>query len=284
MTTAPAVPTKTPLGQEELRARTQRLGQRYRTVLLLIDGRRTLGEVLGLAQKAGSTASHFEDLVRMGLVEMPLMDEAPPVEAPAAMAPDVPHVRIVELPVLMDPLTIQPHMEPAELQAALEDLAPPPVIEPAVEPAPAPVPEPVVAAPVAAPKPAPRSPAAKAAARRRAAAAKPPAAPVPPVVLPVLDTELVLEGTLEDRVLEQSRTHLVEMLKIDAPTHANRLLARARDAKTIAELIDLVWAIERGVKRVKRSHEGQLRLEAARDLLGLGNTQVAEDTQPGYWD
>ena len=42
--TAPAVPTKTPLGQEELRARTQGLGQRYRTVLLLVDGRRTLGD------------------------------------------------------------------------------------------------------------------------------------------------------------------------------------------------------------------------------------------------
>ena len=100
----------------------------------------------------------------------------------------------------------------------------------------------------------------------------------------MLDSEVVLEGTLEERVFEQSRTHLVEMLKLDAPSHARRLLPRVRAAKTIAELIDLVWEIERGVRRVKRSHEGQLRLEAARDLLGLGNTQVAEDTQPGYWD
>jgi hypothetical protein len=34
----------------------------------------------------------------------------------------------------------------------------------------------------------------------------------------------------------------------------------------------------------KRSRQGQLCLERARDLLGLGNTQVAEDTQPGHGD
>jgi len=34
------VPFKTPLGHEELRSRAQKLGQRHRTLLLLIDGRR----------------------------------------------------------------------------------------------------------------------------------------------------------------------------------------------------------------------------------------------------
>ena len=41
MSLAP-IPTKTPLGQDALRRRTGELGQRHRTILFLIDGRRTL--------------------------------------------------------------------------------------------------------------------------------------------------------------------------------------------------------------------------------------------------
>lgn len=67
----PSVPLKTPLGQDELRNRSQRLGQRHRTVLFLVDGRRTLAEVLSLAHQAGAQTVHFEDLVRLGLVELP---------------------------------------------------------------------------------------------------------------------------------------------------------------------------------------------------------------------
>jgi|GEM_PF-1204039 len=81
----PSVPLKTPLGQDELRNRSQRLGQRHRTVLFLVDGRRTLAEVLSLAHQAGAQTVHFEDLVRLGLVELPpepVLPEAPdPVEA-----------------------------------------------------------------------------------------------------------------------------------------------------------------------------------------------------------
>ena len=48
------IPTKTPLGHEEMRRRTGGLGQRHRTILFLIDGRRPLSEVLSLALKAGA--------------------------------------------------------------------------------------------------------------------------------------------------------------------------------------------------------------------------------------
>ncbi|RQP25157.1 hypothetical protein [Piscinibacter terrae] len=75
------VPFKTPLGHEELRSRAQKLGQRHRTLLFLIDGRRPLAEVLMLAHKAGAATQHFEDLLRMGLVELP-PDPTPP-ELPA---------------------------------------------------------------------------------------------------------------------------------------------------------------------------------------------------------
>jgi hypothetical protein len=66
-----AVPVKTTLGADELRGRSRTLGQRHRTVLLLVDGRRSVSEVVALAQQAGAQASHFEDLVRMGMVEIP---------------------------------------------------------------------------------------------------------------------------------------------------------------------------------------------------------------------
>lgn len=76
------VPTKTAQGYEELRSRTHRLSQRHRTVLLLVDGRRPLAEVLSLAQKAGSSTSHFEDLLKLGLVDLP--------QPPATAAPPLP--------------------------------------------------------------------------------------------------------------------------------------------------------------------------------------------------
>ena len=70
----PVVPSKTALGQDELRHRTHRLSQRHRTVLLLVDGRRSLGEVLDLANQAGAAISHFEELVRYSETNIPRDD------------------------------------------------------------------------------------------------------------------------------------------------------------------------------------------------------------------
>lgn len=75
-------PFKTLLGQEELRTRAHKLGQRHRTILFLIDGRRPLSEVLSLAHQAGSATSHFEDLLRIGLVELPPDPVPPSFEVP----------------------------------------------------------------------------------------------------------------------------------------------------------------------------------------------------------
>jgi hypothetical protein len=44
-------------------------------------------------------------------------------------------------------------------------------------------------------------------------------------------------------------------------------------------LIALVWAIERQRAHARRSHEQLLSLERARELLGMGNTLVAGDSQ-----
>lgn len=100
----PNVPTKTSRGHDELRTRAQRLGQRHRTVLFLVDGRRTLAEVLSLAHQAGAQTVHFEELVRLGLVEIPeevseAIDSGPGgLDAPTltSITFDVPHPQVPE--------------------------------------------------------------------------------------------------------------------------------------------------------------------------------------------
>jgi hypothetical protein len=65
------VPSKTPDGVAELAHRTRGLSQRHRTVLLLVDGRRTVAQIVATAQAAGVQAPVFQELVTMGLVALP---------------------------------------------------------------------------------------------------------------------------------------------------------------------------------------------------------------------
>lgn len=109
-----SVPTKTELGQEELRKRTHRLSQRHRTILLLVDGRRPLAEVLSLAQQAGASTSHFEDLLRLGLVDLPDYSErAAPLSAPSEDQGAVGEVREVAITVA-EPPPASPPVVPEE--------------------------------------------------------------------------------------------------------------------------------------------------------------------------
>ena len=65
------VPSKTPDGVAELAHRTRGLSQRHRTVLLLVDGRRTMAQIVTTARAAGVQAPVFQELVAMGLVALP---------------------------------------------------------------------------------------------------------------------------------------------------------------------------------------------------------------------
>jgi hypothetical protein len=62
------VPVKTPEGHQELAQRVRRLSQRHRTLLLLVDGRRTVQQVLQMATAAGVPGECFEELLSLGLV------------------------------------------------------------------------------------------------------------------------------------------------------------------------------------------------------------------------
>jgi hypothetical protein len=73
------VPVKTAEGADELARRIRGLGQRHRTVLLLVDGRRTVQQVLALAEAAGVPPGVFHELLAMQLV-------APPRPAPDELA------------------------------------------------------------------------------------------------------------------------------------------------------------------------------------------------------
>src|SRR6266700_7688386 len=65
------VPIKTPDGQAELSTRARRLSQRHRTVLFLVDGKRSAVEVRSLASKAGVPDTCFDELLELGLIMLP---------------------------------------------------------------------------------------------------------------------------------------------------------------------------------------------------------------------
>jgi hypothetical protein len=252
---APVVPTKTALGQDELRRRAGGLGQRHRTLLFLIDGRRPLSEVLSLAQQAGSTTTHFEDLVRLGYVQLP-PQELPPVTlypplTPPAEAAELTHVE----------LTV-----PGDIDAPAGPLTvPTPVAETVILPTPAQEPAPVAAAaPVAVEAP--------------AAVAPPPARPpVAPAAAAPVDEE-------DNEPLAVVRRCLLETLRLDLTPFSFRAQSRVRAARDTAAMVELVWQIEADLPHSRRSHAGLLSLQRARELLGLGNTLVDEDSQAGRLD
>jgi hypothetical protein len=249
------IPTKTALGHEEMRRRTGGLGQRHRTILFLIDGRRPLSEVLSLAIKAGAATSHFEDLVRMGFVELPPEEPPPPPPSELPFAPA--QAKITALAVEV-PAEAEPETEPQAL-----DPGPPPP-----EPAPPPV-APVVRTPPSPTWPERFDPVTDLPTRPFLPPAR--ATPVaPPVVTPAEDLP----------VLEQARAQLLETLRCDPQPSSARLAERVRLAAGGSELIDVVWVMERGLHHHQRSHRGLLALQRARELLGLGNTLVDEDSQP----
>ncbi|MBX3622693.1 MAG: hypothetical protein KF891_22215 [Rhizobacter sp.] len=335
-----ANPVKTPLGQDELRHRTRGLGQRYRTVLLLVDGRRPLGEVLAMARQAGAQTSHFEELVRMGLVEVPSEIAAPePLESePGAL--DTPALTSVDLDVFSEPaLTPMGELLPDDDEAAGEAVLPPaaprapavpaanaaPGAAPSAAPAPAPVPP---AAAVAPPMPrrvfddAPVAPNAEVVMGTaqglplievgRIAGAPTPVAPPPPVpaaaashhqppavaltdtprlpdwaqqvrepAFKVADHARPAPSMTDEQRLQYVRDLLLDTLRRDSLLFATFSAGRVRAATTHKELIKLVWEIERDRAHSRRNRDQLLNLQRARELLGMGNTLVAGDSQPG---
>lgn len=353
MPAAPPIPQKTPLGVEAQRKRTADLGQRHRTILFLIDGRRTLSEVLALATQAGAATTHFEDLVRLGYIEVPQPDfpsasQAMPLDESEAIADsleiDVPPPPLLlgedavvpteqwpppAAPAMAPPPSIAPAPLPAPTVAAPPPPAPPPPAPPAPHrpavvarsavapmvdprpaakpPAPAAVPSPKPAPPRAAPEPKPAPRAAPAPAPKAVPKAVPvPAPAVQPKAAKVRAPTIISSHGLapagkpsapsrsmrvippathdEDDVLGEVRACLLETVRIDGAAFGKRMVARVKSAAEPSDFIGLVWELERETSHARRSREGLWNLQRARELLGLGNTLVAEDSRPNWPD
>lgn len=67
----PIIPIKTPAGQAEMSSRQRRISQRHRTMLLLVDGKRTEAQVRALSAQAGVPGICFDELMGLGLIVAP---------------------------------------------------------------------------------------------------------------------------------------------------------------------------------------------------------------------
>lgn len=100
-------PIKTPDGQAELATRSRHLSQRHRTVLLLVNGRRTEEQIRRLAEQAGAPPSCFDELLDLGMIIRPL----PTMPIEVAPYPTLPPVPSVDLP--LPDLDHEPPLPPA---------------------------------------------------------------------------------------------------------------------------------------------------------------------------
>jgi hypothetical protein len=88
---AGTIPIKTAEGQAELVTRQRRVSQRHRTVLFLVDGKRSATEVREMALKAGVPSSCYDELLEMGLIKLPEPARSLVLETPGGPV-DVLHV------------------------------------------------------------------------------------------------------------------------------------------------------------------------------------------------
>jgi hypothetical protein len=75
--------SKTAAGLDEVRGRGMKLPQRLRTMLIMVDGTRTVLQLREAARTLGVPADFLETLVAMGLVASESQAAAAPVPAPA---------------------------------------------------------------------------------------------------------------------------------------------------------------------------------------------------------
>ena len=79
-------PHRTASGHAELATRGKRLSQRHRTVLLLVDGRRSETDIRRLAAQAGAGAGCLDDLLTLGLVAWAHGEQADTIVTLAALS------------------------------------------------------------------------------------------------------------------------------------------------------------------------------------------------------
>jgi hypothetical protein len=232
---APLIPVKTADGQTELSHRQRRLGQRHRTVLLLVDGRRSEQEVRSLAQRAGAGDSCFGELLALGLIALAPSGDRLATLPLAASAPgdDTPwHIDI--------PLVDEAPGPPAAIARARAPL-PSHDEERLLPAAPALPPESMLSGAV----PLHASPAGE----------------------PLEDFETLEAARSEDAPLEEARDILMRALRKEAPLAGTVTMLRLRRARSRRELAELIDEVEARIVKPHRSLAAQQLLRRARHLL-----------------
>ena len=84
----------------------------------------------------------------------------------------------------------------------------------------------------------------------------------------------------DEQRLQYVRELLLDTLRRDSLLFSTFAVGRVRNAATHKELIKLVWELERVRAHPRRNRDQLLNLQRARELLGMGNTLVAGDSQP----
>ncbi len=85
---------KTDAGQSEMMFRQRGLSQRHRTMLILVDGKRTYSQVLDLAAQVGVSKAYLDELEALGLVAKAVTHlgrsrKPAPLASQASVAPSV---------------------------------------------------------------------------------------------------------------------------------------------------------------------------------------------------
>ncbi|AJW45329.1 MULTISPECIES: hypothetical protein [Ralstonia] len=82
---------KTEKGQDEIRTRANRLDQRHRAVLLMVNGEKTCDDILLQLQPLGMTQAVFDELEQGGYIRIhvgsPVAAKAAPAPTPVVAAP-----------------------------------------------------------------------------------------------------------------------------------------------------------------------------------------------------
>jgi hypothetical protein len=250
-----AAPIKTPLGHDEWRSRALGLGQRHRTMLFLVDGKRPLSEVLSLALQAGARTSHFEDLVRLGLVELDIDSEWPADATPSQAGGFDSSGLSTRAGVLS--VEIASRLPSTTSAAALDSAAAPLGSRSGTTGR-----EPSMSA-------------------STSTSARLPATAMAEAVDSggTLTVSRTRSSEATDELVSQVRNLLLDTMRADAPLFAAITVVRVRRAQTRKDLIDIVWAIERNLGISRRKRRELPSLQEARELLGMGNTQITLDTQ-----
>jgi hypothetical protein len=271
-------PVKTPEGLAELGTRRLRLSQRHRTVLLLVDGKRSEAEVRRLAALAGVPATCFDELLALSLIAVPESgrSRSRPTSVDGGAAPGAPAGAVALASTAVAPASNA--LAGYDASAPPDTAAPPIPGEPAAPfPAEAPAqavaaPEPVATGPVPIPiavedslLPAARTLPPDSGGADSVLGGKPP----PDSWLPP-ESEDEEGDTPLDAVVAQARDMLVRAVKSEAPLAGTLTVLRLRRARDRDELLELLDEVETRLGRRQLSLAANQTLQSVRRLLERG--------------